>query len=1015
MLSKSNLLRFAVCAEPTAPNPIAPSTALVGTDSTALSTSEKALQAALSLVRTAMRHIDASQSKARSDARPLLERSTKRPSLGPRPAAKRFVSRPPPLGLPAPTQSKPEDPETAERVRQQLRDSFAALDQTISSQAPYGSVAAMTNRHLQTQSSDATDDGRDDDPPDALLEASRFSLRSSGTGEFVDADDAPASAVHVAATVHSSGAAPPPSRYVSPLFALRAFRLSRHFAAAGADVTSSTWSHRIDPMRTICPYEQSGGCNDPTCKYQHLKDYAPQTDEQMRPQTDGAHSLASSTARRPASTAPSQIQRPSAGESKPKKVVSCFTPGIRKVRTIGVESSAAAERGVSHPLDEPGYIPLDLSTPDRATELTEYRDDVRYYSDTPTGPVNVFSPMANFPTTVVDFEQALSTPDAQANVLLWVDYARLVAGSDVSLPQLRKSGREHVDSVLEIFSRALEAERSSPLLWYCYLTVFPLRAETPAEIDQFCKYALEYTNRENCVLLASCAKLSRQPTDAQELLLSALRSSLQLNPLLPSVVLSRLWDLLELLSDDGRLGASADSAFSLVFAALGPLATAHSRLRAVCFLLKAFVQAEGRIPSQDSIFPLLVEDFISSRPLAWTASTTPLEFDSAIPVIEEALPLVGLETDFLCFAAVDLVLLRYDASRARDYCNHLGRQTSRVGPLLLLQRLRLCDNSEDSLALLLDSEYHSDTRLWFEVVQRFVASAPNQAPHVLQLFRHVVARFDSQLSPTPSVSNLRALFGRVLGMSPSIFLPAHPRALEGASASNDPWMWLIFASFESVLGVPKIVDEIFQAALSSFRTRGAPLQISLLWVQFCRYKKIVASVPELISLASNFLSDWHPNEESWNSAVAALLTWPHVLHLPDARKLTQFLGIAEFENFATLEVILGLIEPSLPQHLLLDFLARILKMFPRNIEAAIRHSKAAFRFGDGDLARRTLQTALKHQPRSVRLWIALIGLESQHERGSSLADTRSLIEEALTYVPQSERIRRWSALLPSNG
>jgi hypothetical protein len=60
------------------------------------------------------------------------------------------------------------------------------------------------------------------------------------------------------------------ARYVSPLIGMRAYRVCGTFAfgARGASVASSTFSHRIDPMRALCRYDVHGVCLDVHCAEQ---------------------------------------------------------------------------------------------------------------------------------------------------------------------------------------------------------------------------------------------------------------------------------------------------------------------------------------------------------------------------------------------------------------------------------------------------------------------------------------------------------------------------------------------------------------------------------------------------------------------------------------------------------------------------------------------------------------------------------------------------------------------------
>ncbi|KAF9248169.1 hypothetical protein DTO013E5_5994 [Penicillium roqueforti] len=62
--------------------------------------------------------------------------------------------------------------------------------------------------------------------------------------------------------------------YTSPLRTFKAYRYHPHYAAdVPSGYRSLTYSHNIDSMKYMCPYELAGGvCNDRSCEFQHLRD-----------------------------------------------------------------------------------------------------------------------------------------------------------------------------------------------------------------------------------------------------------------------------------------------------------------------------------------------------------------------------------------------------------------------------------------------------------------------------------------------------------------------------------------------------------------------------------------------------------------------------------------------------------------------------------------------------------------------------------------------------------------------
>jgi hypothetical protein len=63
-------------------------------------------------------------------------------------------------------------------------------------------------------------------------------------------------------------------RYDSPLRVFGAFKFHPFYLTLvpSRDYRSLTYFNRLNPQKTMCPYELSGGvCNDSSCKYQHFR------------------------------------------------------------------------------------------------------------------------------------------------------------------------------------------------------------------------------------------------------------------------------------------------------------------------------------------------------------------------------------------------------------------------------------------------------------------------------------------------------------------------------------------------------------------------------------------------------------------------------------------------------------------------------------------------------------------------------------------------------------------------
>jgi len=64
------------------------------------------------------------------------------------------------------------------------------------------------------------------------------------------------------------------SPYLSPLRYFKAYRYHPKFIEnVSGGYRSLTYSHNIDPMKAVCPFEAAGGvCNDHSCEFQHFRD-----------------------------------------------------------------------------------------------------------------------------------------------------------------------------------------------------------------------------------------------------------------------------------------------------------------------------------------------------------------------------------------------------------------------------------------------------------------------------------------------------------------------------------------------------------------------------------------------------------------------------------------------------------------------------------------------------------------------------------------------------------------------
>ena len=69
------------------------------------------------------------------------------------------------------------------------------------------------------------------------------------------------------------------SAYKSPLVIFRSYRMSPNFRQQELDVSSATYSHKLNPNLDFCAYNLSGKCNNSRCTSQHWRDIVLTPDE----------------------------------------------------------------------------------------------------------------------------------------------------------------------------------------------------------------------------------------------------------------------------------------------------------------------------------------------------------------------------------------------------------------------------------------------------------------------------------------------------------------------------------------------------------------------------------------------------------------------------------------------------------------------------------------------------------------------------------------------------------------
>jgi hypothetical protein len=164
---------------------------------------------------------------------------------------------PPPPPPPPPTESEPDADDELAALR-------AAVLQSTFQQQQQSAGTAPLKRKLSPTDGEAQPVWRD--PP---FESVRETIVGVSLGPALDAA--------TTVTRRVDDAKPPAvyrlGDYESPLAYFRAYRLSPHFRLmTGCKVSDLSYSHGIDPQKTLCRFDVGGVCNDSGCAYQHWRD-----------------------------------------------------------------------------------------------------------------------------------------------------------------------------------------------------------------------------------------------------------------------------------------------------------------------------------------------------------------------------------------------------------------------------------------------------------------------------------------------------------------------------------------------------------------------------------------------------------------------------------------------------------------------------------------------------------------------------------------------------------------------
>ncbi|OQR98723.1 hypothetical protein ACHHYP_08253 [Achlya hypogyna] len=336
------------------------------------------------------------------------------------------------------------------------------------------------------------------------------------------------SAAAVAKAAEGRSTTPFPVAEASPLLVLRSFRFQPAFAQLfpARSILSNAFSHRVDPMKVLCPFEMHGVCNDHQCAYQHEREYsvAPATaltelgrfhpitaDAADDPETAAAAWIASvqQAARSPTDLLFLQKAPSLAKENKPLEAWQAFVEPLVSLRKMEYDMGLGYLDEDEEPLPTPAPSPMAQPSPPAArapptdtTDDTAGDDEGDFVAlppaDFSSAPSSLrYHTKENLQHAIHDLERqvALNPEDTDA----WVSLALMHLDVDVSAQlddvgmlssdarlrhvlqalrrrlQTRSADEWPLEKTLHVLSRALEIEANlyHETLWRLYLALYP--------------------------------------------------------------------------------------------------------------------------------------------------------------------------------------------------------------------------------------------------------------------------------------------------------------------------------------------------------------------------------------------------------------------------------------------------------------------------------------------------------------------------------------------------------------
>ncbi|KAJ8032337.1 Zinc finger C3H1 domain-containing protein [Holothuria leucospilota] len=243
--------------------------------------------------------------------------------------------------------------------------------------------------------------------------------------------------------------------YQSPLIGFRAYRLHQAFwKAANLSPLSRTFSHNLDPKKTLCKFELNGVCNDGSCKNLHERDYILSEEAILSDLLSYAPSLVGITSDMSIEAQNQkvshflkslieQLEKENPHSQTKERLEYCIKTVLKHLKKENIEFPVLCERKW------------------RPNSLEDCKKHVNFDLDEDEDMYQVFLPK-KIPETVH------------------------ILGQD------DKSSSESLDRALNALSRGLEHNPNSSDLWKMFLSLYASRTEHP-DLSEICTQAMQYT------------------------------------------------------------------------------------------------------------------------------------------------------------------------------------------------------------------------------------------------------------------------------------------------------------------------------------------------------------------------------------------------------------------------------------------------------------------------------------------------------------------------------------------